>query len=147
MNRIFIDMDGVIVDFDSYAKSLNEPGVDIKSRPGIYLKMNPMPDAIESVRRLIGWGYDVFVATKPPTGISSAYAEKAQWVLNHLPELKRKIIITSDKGLLGDDEDYLIDDRPHKANCKLFKGTFIEFGRGPVGWDWVLNYFNPLNKQ
>ena len=30
MNRIFIDMDGVIVDFDGYARKLNQTGDETK---------------------------------------------------------------------------------------------------------------------
>ncbi|NIP41340.1 MAG: hypothetical protein GWO28_01170, partial [candidate division Zixibacteria bacterium] len=59
-----------------------------------------------------------------------AYADKAAWVLEHLPELKRRIIITHDKGLLGDSGDYLCDDRPHKANCERFAGTLLRFVDG-----------------
>jgi len=79
-------------------------------------------------------GLEVWVATKPPTGIPFAYADKAAWVLQHLPELKRRIIITHDKGLLGDERDFLIDDRPHKANCEKFKGTLIRFVDG-MAWE------------
>jgi hypothetical protein len=92
--------------------------------------------AIAAVRSLIGMGFECWVATKPPTGIPHAYADKADWILRHLPELKRRIIMTHDKGLLGDDNDYLID-RPHKANCERFRGALIHFGNG-VTWEGVL---------
>lgn len=137
MNRIFVDMDGVIVDFDAYRCSLGMTGDEIKRRPGAYLAMNPIPGAIEGVRSLIGMGYEVWAATKPPTGIAFAYADKAQWIFNRLPELKRRIIITHDKGLLGDERDFLIDDRIHKANCMHFRGRLFKFG-WPVGWPEVL---------
>lgn len=136
--RIFIDMDGVIVDFDAYARKLDESGDEIKKRAGAYLRMEPIPGALEAVRSLIGMGYDVWLATKPPTGIAFAYADKAQWVFDHLPELKRKLILTHDKGLLGCAEDFLIDDRPHKANCEKFPGTLIRFTNGET-WSGVLS--------
>jgi 5'(3')-deoxyribonucleotidase len=127
MNRIFLDMDGVLVDFDSYKKSLGVTGDILKRVEGIYRKMSPMPGAIAGAHSLIGKGYEVWVATKPPTGVAFAYADKVSWVLEHLPELKRRIIITHDKGLLGDEGDILVDDRPHKANCEKFKGKLIHF--------------------
>src|ERR1044071_3029607 len=116
MNRVFLDKDGVLADFDALRELLDMTGEEMKRLPGIFSLLRPIPGAIEGVRSLIGMGYDVWVATKPPTGVAHAYADKARWVLDNLPELSRKIIITHDKGMLGDEGDYLVDDRPHKAN-------------------------------
>jgi 5'(3')-deoxyribonucleotidase len=146
MNRIFIDMDGVIVDFDARLRELNITGDELKKLRAAYLSMPEIPGAVAAVRSLIGMGYDVFIATKPPTGISWAYADKAQWVLNHLPELKRKIIITHDKGLLGDQFDYLIDDRPHKANCEQFKGRLFHFRDG-FRWPEMLTQLRAARRR
>ncbi|HET8550914.1 MAG TPA: hypothetical protein VFM97_00370 [Gammaproteobacteria bacterium] len=140
MNRIFADMDGVIVDFNAFADG--RPGDVVKKLPGAYLKMQPIPGALEAVRSLIGMGYEVWIATKPPTGVPFAYADKAAWVLEHLPELKRRIIITHDKGLLGDAGDYLIDDRVHKANCKKFAGRLLPFG-DVLNWPSILEFLRP----
>lgn len=140
--RVFVDMDGVIVDFDGFKAASGLSGDEIKQLPGAYLEMRPMPGAIEAVRSLIGMGYEVWIATKPPTGVPHAYADKAAWVMQYLPELKRRIILTHDKGLLGTAEDFLIDDRPHKANCERFAGTLIRFRRG-VGWPEVLARLRP----
>ena len=96
-----------------------------------------MPGAIEGVRALIAMGFEVWIASKPVTGVPHCYAEKVEWILNHLPELKRRIIRTHDKGLLGDRGDFLIDDRPHKANCHAFPGNLIVFG-GACNWEYVV---------
>jgi 5'(3')-deoxyribonucleotidase len=146
MNRIFVDMDGVVVDFDKCAKARCLTGDQLKRLPGAYLEMEPLPNAIAGVRSLIGMGFEVWLATKPPTGIPFAYADKAQWVLDHLPELKRRIIITHDKGLLGDEGDYLIDDRPHKANCEQFRGQLLPF-TADFQWPEVLTYFRAVKKS
>lgn len=146
MNRVFIDMDGVIVDFDSYAKGLGLTGDEIKKRMGAYREMPAIPGALSAVRSLIGMGYEVWIATKPPTGIAWAYADKAAWILEHLPELKRRIIITHDKGLLGDSGDFLIDDRPHKANCEKFSGKLFWFEANSAGWPSVLGLFREYKK-
>ena len=138
-------MDGVIVDFDAYKQKYNLTGDEVKKRKGSYLEMDPIPGALEAVRSLIGMGWDVWVATKPPTGIPYAYSDKVSWILQNLPELKRKIIITHDKGLLGDEQDYLIDDRPHKANCEKFRGALVRF-EGTTTWETVLEYFR-VEKQ
>lgn len=143
MNRIFIDMDGVLADFDGLKQDLGVDGDTMKRMPGCYMRLQPMPDAISSVRSLIGMGYECWVATKPPTGISQAYADKAAWVLQWLPELKRHIIITHDKGLLGERGDFLVDDKLHKANCRMFKGVILEFGR-ETGWPPIMEYFRSV---
>lgn len=142
MPRVFIDLDGVVVNFDAFRAARGLTGDEVKALPGAYLEMEPYSDAIAAVRSLIGMGYEVWIATKPPTGIPHAYSDKAAWVMKHLPELKRRIIITHDKGLLGEASDYLIDDRPHKANCESFQGTLIPFVNG-ITWADVLARLSP----
>jgi 5'(3')-deoxyribonucleotidase len=128
--RVFVDMDGVIVDFDAYKTASGLTGDEVKRAPGAYLAMPAIPGAVEAVRSVIGMGFDVWIATKPPTGVPYAYSDKAAWIIENLPELKRKIIITHDKGLLGDAHDFLCDDRPHKANCERFAGSLLRFVDG-----------------
>jgi 5'(3')-deoxyribonucleotidase len=137
MNRVFIDLDGVVVDFEGYMLAKGMTASDIKKHPGAYFDMEPMIGALDAVRELIARGYEVWIATKPPTGMHHAYGDKAAWVLKHLPELATRIVITHDKGFLGDSGDYLIDDRPHKANCEQFAGTLIAFTNGKT-WADVL---------
>lgn len=148
--RIFVDMDGVVVDFEGYMNSLGLPANVVKKMPGAYASMLPIPGAIASVRALIDLGFEVWIATKPPTGIPHAYGEKVRWIMKYLPELVDRIIITHDKGLLGDSNDFLCDDRPHKANCMKFAGTFLPFVDG-YHWDQALAHFETVapnnNKQ
>lgn len=139
MNRVFVDMDGVIVDFDAYKTAHGLTGDEVKRKRGAYLEMPPIKGAKEAVRSLIGMGFEVWIATKPPTGVSYAYGDKAEWVFEHLPELKRRIIVTHDKGLLGGVGDYLCDDRPHKANCERFSGELLRFVDG-YHWPQALEY-------
>lgn len=140
--RIFLDMDGVLADFDAFKKKHDLTGEQVKTMYGAYLDLEPMPEAIAAVHSLIGMGHDVWIATKPPTGIAHAYADKAAWILKHLPELKRKIVITHDKSLLRG--DVLIDDRPHKANASNFIGHLIHFHPG-FQWPEILRLFRALN--
>jgi hypothetical protein len=137
MNRVFVDMDGVIVDFDRYMRETGLTPREIKDKPGAYLDMPAIPGAIEAVRTMIGWGLEVWIATKPPTGIPFAYADKAAWIMREIPELTNRIIITHDKGLLGDSSDWLIDDRPHRANASLFAGRLLRY-REQLQWPDIL---------
>jgi hypothetical protein len=137
-NRVFIDMDGVLADFDRLKSRLGNTGEELKRIPGAFDIMEPIPGAIEGVHSLIGMGFECWIATKPPTGIPHAYADKAKWILRHLPDLKRRIIMTHNKGLLGDENDFLVDDRPHKASCEDFRGVLIPFVNG-MNWAIVLS--------
>lgn len=145
-NRVFVDMDGVLVDFDSYKLQHGLSADEVKRRPGAYLDMSPISRAIDAVRALAGMGFEVWIATKPPTGVPYAYSDKAAWILQHLPELKRRIIITHDKGLLGDALDFLCDDRPHKANCEQFAGTLVRFVNG-YHWPEALKLFREVRRH
>lgn len=145
MNRIFLDMDGVLADFNRLKAERGMTGEELKKVPNAFLDMHPLPGAIEGVKSLIGMGYEIWIATKPPTGIAQAYADKAQWILTHLPELKRRIIVTHDKGLLGDANDFLVDDRPHKANCEKFSGQLIPF-TGEMNWPKLVAFFSSMKK-
>jgi hypothetical protein len=143
MNRIFVDLDGVVVDFDGHMRRTGRSAAEVKVEVGAYYDMRPIDGALEAVRSLIGMGFEVWIATKPPTGIAHAYSDKAAWVWKHLPELKRRIIITHDKGLLGDAGDFLCDDRPHKANCEAFTGTLLRFVDG-FHWPQALKFFREV---
>jgi len=144
--RLFLDMDGVLVDFDAHMRDLNLPGDVVKKMAGAYLAMKPIAGALGCVRELIDLGFEVWIATKPPTGVSQAYSEKAQWVIDHLPELATRIIITHDKGLLGDADDFLVDDRPHKANCCNFRGEFLHF-RPDFSWPEVMQQLRQASTE
>lgn len=139
--RVFIDMDGVLVDFDGYAKDKGLTGAEAKVFPNAYRDMYPMPYAIESVGQLEALGYEVWVASKPPTEVPDACADKVRWVMHYLPQYTRRIILTPDKGLLGCAWDHLIDDRPHKANCMEFRGRLHTF-KPETGWPGIMEFFN-----
>lgn len=48
----------------------------------------------------------------------------------------KRTTITPDKGQLGNENDVLIDDRPHKGECKNFQGTFVHFD-SPSMPNWI----------
>lgn len=138
MSRVFVDMDGVIADYKAGARAYAEthglgPDVCLKHIPGMYASLPVVQGAKKALTLIATMGFDVWIATKPPTGCARAYQEKAEWLFQNFPELTRKLIITPDKGLLGDEGDFLIDDRPHKANCQEFKGQLIVFQEN-TGW-------------
>ena len=154
-NKLYVDMDGVTVDFDGYAEEQKLDPEEIKNKPGAYFDMSFMAGAEEAINYLyFDCGYNIYLMTKPPTGVSHAYGDKAKWVFKNLPFLSNKLIITSDKSLVGTKDDILIDDRPEKANCVEFPGRIIKYGsmininshvNVKIDWNLLLSALNLYN--
>ena len=138
--RIYFDMDGVLVDFQTGIDKLDEATKEqykgkLDEVPGIFSLMEPIPGAAEVVR-LLARNYDVFILTTSPWNNPTAASE---WVKKYLDDVfHKRVIITHRKDLL--DGDYLIDDRG-KNGTSEFKGEWIHFGseRFP-DWESVLKY-------
>jgi 5'-nucleotidase len=139
---IFIDMDGVLCNFNKAKEQLPK---EQQGRPDLHVdfsKLEPMPGAIDTVQQFIDWGHDVFIATTPPWNNPDAWGQKRDWVEKHLPQLKRKMFLTHRKDLLMG--DILIDDTTYRGQLD-FKGQFIHFGK-QVNWKFIIEMFYTLNK-
>jgi len=146
--RIFVDMDGVIADFqhavEEYKKD-NEIPTDKKlHRPELkidFSKIPVMPGAREALHKLNAAGHDIFIATTPPWDRPEAWGHKRNWIEEHFPWLKRKMFLTHRKDLL--DGDILIDDTRFRGQPD-FKGTWIWFGVDSrcKNWEQVLEFIN-----
>lgn len=152
--KIFVDMDGVLVNFQSGIDKLSEAtkreyADDGKGKshyddvPGIFSLMEPMAGAIEGVRALKDNGYDLYILSTAPWGNPSAWSDKVAWVTKHLDDVfHKKVIITHCKGLLAAQKDaFLIDDRTgHGATD--FGERHIQFGTEKFpDWNSVVRYF------
>lgn len=143
--RVFVDMDNVLVDFESGLVQVSE---EVKQEyegrldeiPGLFGLMKPMPGAIDAMHELQKH-YDLFILSTAPWKNPSAWSDKVTWVTKYLDDIfHKRMIITHRKDLcLG---DYLIDDRG-KNGTSEFTGEWIEFGseRFP-DWNNVLEYLN-----
>lgn len=148
MKRLYFDMDGVLVDFQSGLaqqdeKTLREYEGREDEIPGIFGVMKPIDGAIEAVHRL-SKHYDCYILSTAPWRNPSAWSDKVAWVTKYLDEVfHKRIIITHCKHLCKG--DYLIDDRS-KHGVTEFEGEWIHFGseRFP-DWDAVLEYLLPKN--
>lgn len=60
---------------------------------------------------------EVYIATKPTSAGGSALG-KMDWLAEHIPDLKDRFFITTDKWLLGQPGHYLVDDL--QSNCLKF---------------------------
>lgn len=129
--NVFLDSDGPIADFDKALKASGMHTDKFKHVPGVYLWLDVTPGAAEAIAKLKEWDDQdlirVFIATKTPSNSPYAYTEKVLWYREKFPWLEDRVILTHDKSMLGTENDFLVDDRPHKGNADKFRGTFIEF--------------------
>lgn len=152
---VYIDMDGVIVDFGASIKDWFDKHPHLqeryKSHPdhiqGLFRNSPPVEGAIDAIKKLHESGkYELFIATAAPWGNPMAAMDKRFWIEDHFGNLfHKKMFITHRKDLLMG--DYLIDDRT-KNGAGEFSGELLQFGvnyeNGKVGkfptWQSILDY-------
>ena len=130
--RIFIDIDGVLADFEKAANEMPD-----EKRPDLVLDFSTfdvIPGAKDAVSKLIDMGHDLFIASTPPWNNPDAWGQKRNWINEHFPALKRKVVLTHRKDLLIG--DILIDDTTYRGQ-KDFNGLFIHFGLGSKKMNWL----------
>lgn len=152
---LYIDMDGVIADFEQAIKEIcpdletsdNFPDFESRSEkvdeivannPQIFQTLKPINDAINSVNRLFEF-FDVYFLSTPMWAIPESYMGKRIWIENHFKEKgKKRLILSHRKDLLIG--HYLIDDRL-KNGASEFKGEHIHFGSDKFkNWSDVMAY-------
>lgn len=135
---VLVDLDGVMVDFiggwkkiwnqkypdrqitadpsvflleDAYSGiGTEEEIVGIMQTPEFFLRLDPVPGAIEAFKQMQDTGLQLYICSSP-TSNSHSHKEKIDWVEMHLgKEWKNKTILTKDKTMVHG--DYLIDDNP-----------------------------------
>ena len=147
--RVFVDMDNVLVDFQSGLDQQSEQTLQqyagrLDEIPRLFGKMKPLVGAIDAVHQLNEY-YDLFILSTAPWNNPSAWSDKVKWVTEYLDDLfHKRMVITHRKDLCQG--DYLIDDRG-KNGTSDFAGEWIEFASERVpDWQSVLDYLIPSNK-
>ncbi len=123
-------MDGVIANFK---KAADEGGYT--HRPDKYVdyrNLELMPGAHDALIKL-NKDFDIYIASTPPWDRPDMWAAKREWLAEHFPWLKRKLILTHRKDLLIG--DILIDDSRWRGQPD-FKGQWIWFGTAQRSLDW-----------
>lgn len=147
MKIVYIDLDGVIADFDK-GKSEHplgkvSPYIGRPDKlPGIYENLDPIEGAIDSVNKLLNSQYKIFFLSTAPWDNPDAWTHKRLWIAKYFEEklIKKKLILCHHKQLLIG--DYLIDDREWNGAAK-FTGDWIHFGSEKFPkWESVLDYLN-----
>lgn len=152
MARILLDMDGVLTNLIAkwfrvyneeygdtlHLEQLSEWGphrfakagravYKYLSRPGFFRDLEPIPGAVQGVRRLLDMGHEVVIVTAAKNG----HRDKADWVREHLPFLPdENIVFAHRKELVRG--DVLFDDAPH--NLEAFRPYGL-----PVAMDYPYN--------
>ena len=136
---VYIDMDGVIVDFGAAIKDWFDKHPHLqeryKSHPdhiqGLFRNPPPVEGAIDAIKKLHESGkYDLFIATSAPWGNAGSAMDKRFWIEEHFGNLfHKRMFVTHRKDLLLG--DYLIDDRT-KNGAGEFSGELLQFG---VNWE------------
>ena len=143
MKTIFFDMDGVLVEFNSALRHIDDETIrryegHYQDIPGFFALMDPMPGAIEAVRKL-SQHYEVFILSTAPWKNPSSWSDKRIWMEKFFGDIFfKRIILTHRKDLVMG--DYLIDDWG-KNGASSFKGEWIQFGSDQFpNWESVVPY-------
>lgn len=144
---MFIDMDGVVADFDEAAIRWGAKeeitGEDFKKQkkyrqPGFYADLNLMEGAEDAIKQLDSV-FEIAFVSAPSWGNPSSFTEKRIWIEKHFGDWgKKRMDLSFRKGhYMG---HYLIDDRT-KYGAGEFMGEHIMFGTAPFKtWTDVTNY-------
>lgn len=140
---LYVDMDGVLVDFQSGIDQMDEATLKEYHKrydeiPDIFSLMKPIPGALEAFARL-SKHFDTYILSTAPWENPSAWRHKLEWVQKYMgKEANRKLILTHNKHLnIG---DFLVDDRTGRG-ADRFTGEHIHFGKpGFENWEVVERY-------
>ena len=96
---VYIDMDGVLVDFQSGIDKLNDNDLEkyqgrYDEVPNIFSLMDPMPGALDAFK-LLSKHYDTYILSTSPWENPTALQDKQNWVKKYIGERAKKRLIFS----------------------------------------------------
>lgn len=140
---VYVDMDNVLVDFESGINALSDSVKDkyagrLDEVPHIFSMMKPYEGALDAIERLKE-KYDIYILSTAPWNNPTAWSDKLEWVQRYFGKtFHKRLILSHHKNL--NKGDYLIDDRT-KNGASGFEGELLLFGseRFP-DWAKVVEY-------
>lgn len=137
VRTVYLDMDGVLADYDRAAKERGLDPAKAKDVPGFFRNLEVIEGAKDLVSDLTRRGIGMVVLSTPPEErADEASREKREWLREHFPVLADDAIFTQDKSKHGREDDLLVDDHPEWSNAENFPGTVCKF-KGPQDWEHV----------
>jgi len=114
----------------SLSQYIGEKGIEILKQPGFFGSLEPIEGAIETIKKIVNNGNEVFIISSPMNKYS--VFEKYLWVLTHLPFFDvRNLILIGNKGdllsRLDDENSILFDDCPEYVS--KFNGMSVVMDR------------------
>jgi len=137
MPTIYIDMDGVVADFDTRAREIikkekthpqqerwdNASWSKLKSHPNFYRNLPKMPQAdamIDLARRFrdeLNWKLYILTAIPRNNDMPDVFHDKILWIHDYYPDIRVRFgPYSDDKHVHCDQGDILVDDRT--SNCE-----------------------------
>lgn len=145
---IYVDMDGVISDYDWYTSKEIAKGrhkMSVYKDEGSFRDLPVIEGALEGVKRLEELGFEIYFLSTAMWCNPSSFQDKRIWIEKEFGNLaKKKLILCHNKGIVKGEGNYLIDDRVANGVAD-FQGEHIHFGQGKFpDWPAVVKYFESL---
>lgn len=136
MNTLYLDMDGVLADFDGHARTLFSKSVNpetgmwdpeewrkLSKVPNLYRHLPLMPQARElynlamRFQNELNWRVAVLTAVPKNNDVKDAFQDKFDWIAEHFPNTRIYFgPYSKDKQTHAKPGDILVDDR--LSNCQ-----------------------------
>jgi len=138
---VFLDMDGVLADFDVMITSGVDNDPPEMFVPGFFRNLPVIKGSKKAVETLLAnKNLEIYIGSKVTSKATNCATEKMEWIREHFPKLLRRMVLVCDKKLLNG--DYLIDD-DYERWAKKFKGKFLHFKQEnpKASWKRILKEF------
>lgn len=145
MKILYVDMDGVLADFDKGVMNIeaipwDEDNVNrvCEANPRLFSTLPDIEGGVDAVYKLLSY-FEIYFLSTPMYNVPESYMDKRIWLREKFgPWADKRLILTHRKDL--NEGDFLVDDRT-KNGAGEFKGELILFGSEKFpNWKEVKKY-------
>lgn len=132
---IFVDLDGVLADFDKESAKYPEynPWQACRTVKGFYKNLEVFEGAVDFVTKLeAAFPGRVKFLSAIVLERADSWTEKFEWIQQHFPSLTDRLILCRSKDAVGAEGDVLIDDHPKWNGSDKFRGEVIAFNTANI---------------